>query len=345
MNEVIKEKSTLKATKLTQSANKTTQSNIFQWTDDFILTESEINAITEPEWIIENLVISGHVILIPAEPNGGKTTIFFHLASEMVKQGYDVNYVNIDISGGDAKPLAISAKNDGFNLLLPDLKVGISVDNVMCKLIDLLDSDADLSNTVFVFDTLKKILNVLNKNTATRFFKLMRNLSAKGMTIILLAHTNKYTDNDGNPVFEGTGDLRADVDELIYLTPQKHEDGSMTVTTKPDKVRGSFEPITFEIDADRNVTQATKVVDIFKETAMQQQLDDDKFVVESIRGAITDGRLTQKEIIETCKDVDIGERTVKKVLKIYCESNTDNDFPKQWVKTKGEKNSFIFALV
>ena len=45
---------------------------------------------------------------------------------------------------------------------------------------------------------------------------------------------------NGKPIYEGTGDLRSDVDELIYFIPEKHEDGSMTVSTDPDKTRGKF---------------------------------------------------------------------------------------------------------
>lgn len=345
MTEVIKEKSTLQATKLTQSAKNTTEPSLFDWTHNFILSESDINAIAEPEWIIKNLVISGHVILVPAEPNAGKTTIFFYLASKMSQQGYDVCYVNTDISGGDAKPLAILAKEKEFKLLLPDMKVGLSMNDVLHRLIEISKSSKDLTGNVFIFDTLKKMLNVLNKSAAKRFFQLIRSLSAKGMTIILLAHTNKYTDNDGNPIYEGTGDMRSDVDELIYLIPQKHDDGSMTVTTKPDKVRGAFEPITFNITPERIVTQADEFVDVFKETAMQQQLKDDKLIIDTILDTINDGLVSQKAIIDACKDVDIGERTVKKVLKIYGDSNTTNDLPKYWIKTKGDKNSFIYEVI
>jgi hypothetical protein len=33
----------------------------------------EASQFCDPEWIYENLIIKGHVIVIPAEPNGGKT--------------------------------------------------------------------------------------------------------------------------------------------------------------------------------------------------------------------------------------------------------------------------------
>ena len=72
----------------------------FSWTNDYVVSKEDAEKIANPEWIIENLVIRGHVLLIPAEPNGGKTTLLTSLAGDMVKKGYNVYYVNSDVSGG-----------------------------------------------------------------------------------------------------------------------------------------------------------------------------------------------------------------------------------------------------
>ena len=92
-----------------------------------------------------------------------------------------------------------------------------------------------------------------------------------GMTIVLLAHTNKYNDADGKPIFEGTGDLRTDVDKMIYFIPQFHSDKSMTVSTVPDKVRGSFQPITFSISANREVIPEDDYVDTITANKVKAQ--------------------------------------------------------------------------
>ena len=212
----------------------------FDWIEQFTLSAAELDAIAEPEWIIPNLIISGHLILIPAEPNGGKTTIMLHLSSLMAKKGLNVLYVNADTASSEAKAAATYAMANGFTMLLPDFKVGLSVKDVGQRLQELADQEVDLSSYVVIVDTLKKLIDVLDKRFNKKFFSLMRKLTAKGMTIILLAHTNKHNNEQGLPVYEGTGDMRSDVDELIYFLPVKNQDGSMTTTTKPDKVRGSF---------------------------------------------------------------------------------------------------------
>ena len=52
------------------------------------------------------------------------------------------------------------------------------------------------SGQVFIFDTLKKMTDVINKRAAKDLLATLRGLSTKGMTIILLAHTNKYKGAD-----------------------------------------------------------------------------------------------------------------------------------------------------
>ena len=327
---------------------------MMDWASEYELSIAEADAIAAPEWIIKNLIISGHIILIPAEPNGGKTTIMFHLSEQMVKEGYDVYYVNANISGGDAKPMVSQAKNKGFTLMLPDMKAGKSMDTVINKLIEMANDDKRYDHVVFIFDTLKKMLDVINKKAAKGFFELFRILSAKGMTIILLAHTNKYKDEQGNPIYEGTGDLRADVDELIYFIPQRHDDKSMTVTTKPDKQRGSFEAISFNIDPNRNVTLLNEPVNTIQANQVASDLKKDQGAIDAINQAISNGFTIQKDIISySLENTVIGERAIRKTLIKY---TVDGDLPatsdqnmivnnKIWSKAKGGKNSSIFSII
>lgn len=314
----------------------------FDWAKDYVVSANDAKKIANPTWIIPNLIISSHIVLIPAEPNAGKTTILFHLSSEMVKQGYEVFYVNSDISGGDAKPMIDEAQAKGFTLMLPDLVVGKSMNSVIDDLERMSESNTRFDNKVFIFDTLKKMINTMVKDHAKKLFQILRKLTAKGMTIILLAHTNKYYDKEGNPIYEGTGDMRSDVDELIYLIPQKHNDGTMTVTTKPDKVRGTFKPISFKIDSNRQVAQLLKSIDTKTAVETATKIANDQPTIKAITSAINNGCITQKDIIEHCKVNDsISERIVKKTLCEY-EKNANH---KLWIKEKGTRNSSKFKLV
>lgn len=333
------------------SSNIPQTSTIFDWTNDFILSEDEANSIASPEWIIPDLIISGHVILIPAEPNGGKTTIMFYLAGVMAEQDYKVFYVNADISGGDAKPLVKIARDLNFSLLLPDMKTGLSIDHVILELVDLSKSVQRLDDTVFIFDTVKKMLNVMSKSAAKLFFQLMRTLSAKGMTIILLAHTNKYPDKDGNPIYEGTGDMRADVDELIYLVPQRNDDKSMIVSTVPDKQRGSFKPISFSIAVDRTVTILGDVINTLAANKQAKVKIKDDPIITAINAAIEAESTSQQAIVDYCSSHhNIGERLVKTILGKYAKDFDDPSSDAMadnhlWKKERGERKSYNFSVL
>lgn len=305
------------------------------WTKEFVMSDAEIAELKSPEWIIPDLVIGGHLIIVAAEPNGGKTTIFAHLAGDMVKAGYRVFYVNADIAGSNAAEFIEAAKRGGWVAMLPDLRPGLSMQDVVDRLESMNTTGGDLSGVVFIFDTFKKMTDVIAKKQVREILKLLRSLTAKGLTIILLAHTNKYKDTEGKPVFEGTGDIRADADELIYLIPQKHPDGSMTVSTDPNKVRGDFAPVTFNITRDRRVTRAEVYVDTATERMHEERYQIDAPDIRVILDAIEAGVHKQAEIIEHCKAHRISKRTALRVLNTYASGKR-----RQWTAERGmERNT------
>jgi KaiC/GvpD/RAD55 family RecA-like ATPase len=301
----------------------------FSWTQDFVISTEQAEQFEDPDWAYQNLVVKGHLHVYPAEPNGGKTTIFtYRIAPELTKAGFEVFYVNADISPGDAKQMVIFAEENGYSLLLPDI-AGQSMSEVVEKLIAINKANVNCNNKVFIFDTLKKMMDVIQKSKAKakELYKVLRQLTAKGITICLLAHTNKYKDAEGNPVYEGTGDLRADVDNLINLIPHKDEAaGSITVSTKPDKIRANFEPITFEIDRNRNVTQLERYVDTVAELTMNKKREQDDSCIQAICGAIDENNKTQKSIIDYCKkEHGLPVRTIRRVLEAYGMNNIGGD--------------------
>lgn len=312
----------------------------FGWMEEFTLTDAEIDDLTDPVWIVPDLVIQGHLLIIVAEPNGGKTTIFAQLAGEMVKNGYRVLYVNADIAGSNAAEFVDRAKTGGWAALLPDMKAGRSMADVVARLEAMNADGADVSGVVLILDTLKKCVDVIAKAQARKFLHLLRSLSTKGMTIIALAHTNKYKGIDGKPVFEGVGDLRSDADELIYLHPVKNDDGTMTVSTEPDKVRGDFQPITFTIAKDRTVTRAAQYIDTATEREREQRYRDDEVSIAFILDALAAGVHKQTEIIIRCKDeAQMGKRTALRVLRDYGTPNAGRW--QRWESQRGFENNVV----
>jgi hypothetical protein len=135
----------------------------------------------------------------------------------------------------------------------------------------------------------------------------MRAITVKGATICLLGHTNKYKGEDGNQIFEGTADLRNDLDELIYLD-SFNSGATLEVTTRPDKVRAEFAPKSFVIHLpDRRVTEPECVLNILKK--------EDRELLDLIKAAITEGQTSQKDIIDWVRPkIPHGDKKIRDTL-------------------------------
>jgi hypothetical protein len=297
-----------------------TASASLDWLNEFKMTEQEVQAISDPAWVIPQFIHLGHVIAIAAEPGAGKTTILFDLCKSLTSS-FKVVYVHADTNPTDAKDYWMQAETAGITYLTPDMKVELSMLDVVRRLQSLSQSDAVLTDQVWVFDTLKKMTDVIQKKSLKDLLQTMRKLSNRGMTIVLLCHTNKHKDADGNRIFEGTGDLKSDVDELIYFDKAKQPDGSLVVTTRPDKTRADIQPLTFEIGADREVSQKDTVVDVKNINALEEQKERDAERVVHIEAALMYGPAKQKDVIEQCKKTGaIGEHRVRAALERYAQN-------------------------
>ena len=204
------------------------------------------------------------------------------------------------------------------------------------------ETGTDFSGQVFIFDTLKKMTDVINKRAAKDLLATLRGLSTKGMTIILLAHTNKYKGADGKDIFEGTGDIKSDVDEIIYLQSQRNADGSMTVSTYPDKVRNTFEAITFTISADREVSRSD-FIDVEKTNRDRVQRTKDQDVVEAIQEAIKQDLHSNGEIVGYCStNFGIGKNRASNVIRHYDKKLWYGE--KRDKRDKRDKNRWHYTL-
>ncbi len=104
-----------------------------------------------------------YLVVLVAMPNAGKTALATAICPDMVKAGYKVVYVNADTGGGNAKRYIRLAKQDGYDCLVPDLVTGGSMGDIVSKLKGVADAGVDMSDRVFLFDTLKKMTDVIQK--------------------------------------------------------------------------------------------------------------------------------------------------------------------------------------
>jgi len=203
----------------------------------------------------------------------------------------NVLYINVDGSPADLKRHYEHASAHGYKVIAPDAKTGKSTEDVLAIFEAIAMGEARCDDVVIVIDTLKKFLDVINKQHSKKFYKMLRAITVKGATICLLGHTNKYAGEDGKTIYEGTGDTRNDVDELIYLDscPNTYKN-TLEVTTRPDKVRAEFHPRSFIIQLpDRQVTESPSPINILA--------NEDKKMLELMNEAIGKGLYSQQDIV------------------------------------------------
>jgi len=295
------------------------------------VSEEEAAQFCDPNWVYPDLLIEGHITVIAAEPNGGKTTLLWNLCPVIIQRGYEVTYINSDISGSDAKKLIPQAKQWGMDFLLPDMGQAVGMGYVVKSLHKMAAAGLRYDNRVFIFDTLKKMMPPNDKGAMRSLFKVLRALSAQGMTLVLLAHTLKYPGEDGLPIFEGVGDIKADTDNLLYLIPSAEPGGGKIISTYPDKVRGQFEKVSFRINPDRTVTPLQTHVDLKAQKAAEACYLRDQDDIEEIHEFLRGGPRKQADIIA---NVSMGKGRTIKTLRRYRG--------KQWTEETRNKNAKFY---
>jgi len=307
------------------------------------VTEEDVKKIEDAKFAWRQLIPEGHMVVICSKANGGKTTLMVHIAGEMSRNGYRVIYINADASASDIKYYKHHAMEYGYALINPDLK-GKGAEDVVSELQKISTSDVDSSKTVIILDTLKKFGDLMHKSKIKVFNNLLRTLTTKGITVICLAHTNKNETNDGKPIFEGTGDIRNDFDDLIYLIPVLNPDGTTTVSTAKDKVRADIRDESFVITADRDIEFLDRHVDTLAIIERQRNFDNDEPIIKFILEYISPISKTATELrtISLKSPTVYSRNRLEAVLKRYCAGSSPD--PK-WTASPASTIGFKYGVI
>lgn len=285
----------------------------------FIVTDDQVARIEQTEIIWKSVLPHQQYSIWVAPPNGGKTTLAMVAAGDLARDGFDVYYLNLDAAGPQIKEYHQQARAAGFHLVAP-MAAGVGEGDVV-RVIDYLMLADDLSNVVLFLDTLKKFTEVISKNSAKAFYSKLRACTRRGVTVVALAHTNKHKGEDGLLVPEGTGDLKADADNLMLMySVDDPLDKVKTVecTFSPDKggkLRAPVESLQFKILPDRQIEFDVSDVDVFAQRQAADVERNYREAVDHILYLLESGPKSQKEIADSLKDIGVGERSSRKVLR------------------------------
>jgi hypothetical protein len=282
----------------------------------FVVTSDAVAHMETRSFIWRSVLSQGYIHVWCAPANGGKSTVARFAASELAEDGLDVFYLNEDAGYGELKELQEHAAQSGYHLLNSSL-TDSNTDEILAAMENLRSSNCDLSNCVFFIDTLKKFLDILDKRKSSSFMKLLRTLSVNGATIVLLHHTTKRPDLNGNRLFDGVGDLRNDADELHYLAMDELQGQTVrTITITPDKRRSPAALTTFKYFPDSRHIEATDTpVDVLNEIQLRKQRERDAAVIDEINRRLLAGPCAITDLAKQVSEIlGVNEKRVREVV-------------------------------
>ncbi len=315
-----------------------------------------VNTLGKEEFIYRNLIIKNHILVIIALSGGGKTTfLYFDVAPKLAVDGYKVWYIDADSPPSDHKKMKAIADQYGFIFMIPDVNMGKSVKSLIGDIEEIAAKGESLENNVFFFDTLKKFANLMGKESTKGFFVLMRKLTKLGATIVLPGHANKYLDPQGNLIPEGVGDVKSDADDLIFFNRDKKPDGSIDITTVVDsdkgaKVRGMFEPFSFNISKEREITFYEKPLDTIdlSNTGISKATDEEIIQIAVSYVKSRSKPVKQSQLVQYTSDKLSGKAGINKVRMVIVQRSVLKNEPlksgTRLICTVGDKNGHYYEL-
>jgi archaellum biogenesis ATPase FlaH len=200
--------------------------------------------------VIPGMITTGTVTLVYAPSGAGKTVwilgnLFQSIRNNLIK-GSDVIYFNEDDGAKGVLQKAKLGHKHGMTMVTlansPDPALRTTSDAL--RLLNSIREEGEADGKIVICDTLKKFAPVLNKGDMREVLHVFREFAAAGGTVILLGHCNKHRSMDGRLIYEGVGDLKADVDNMFGLDPVNDKFSvyqELLVINEKDRSQISFE--------------------------------------------------------------------------------------------------------
>jgi hypothetical protein len=301
-------------------------------------------------FIIKNMALAGQLTNFYAKPNTGKTLLTLHAIVQQIQagdiQGEDVFFINADDSftGLIAKtellcPFKINVLAPGHNRFKTK-----DAQYLIHQLIS-----GGHSNAILIFDTLKKFVDVMSKSESSNFWRVLREFSACGGTVINLAHTNKNDGQNGKPIYAGTTDSLDDAD-CAYTMRRIEKDGAHEAIVEFENIknRGNVSQKTFmkfsvaEGLSYQELFDSVKAIDASEIEVGGSSGCDEQKVVEAITDCIAEGTCRKMELARAASEATgIGRNRVIEIINKHAGDGQQS----KWNFTIAERGAKIYHLL
>lgn len=268
-------------------------------------------------------------------------------------------YINADDNyKGLVTKLKIAEKH-GFHMLAPGHGQVRFDSSAFVGYLRKMMEDGTADGKVIILDTLKKFMDLMDKQAGTSFLKVVREFASHNGTVIMLAHTNKHRDSDGKLIFAGTSDVVDDIDcaYMIDALEGSAQGDSRTVVFENFKSRGDVAAkVTYGYQIVKGqsysdlMNSVCKVSDgdaqeAARRDAIKRKLEANSEIIDVIIEAIgaTNAKVTKSTLLDAAKEAGIPRQKANKVIRehtgtVFAEGH-------RWRVEKGEKNTHLYSRI
>jgi hypothetical protein len=253
-----------------------------------------------------------------------------------------------DSSSGVADKMRL-LEDVGAHMLVPGLR-GFTAGKLLELMRDMVKTNR-CRGVVIVVDTLKKVVDTMDKRDSAAFGSVVRECVAQGATFIGLGHTRKNPSSTGKLVHGGTTDLLEDADAACILAPLdiRTGDGDRVVQFQSIKRRGDNVDEAFAYaeggtaSYDELIASVRRVdPDNLDRFVVEAEKRTDEPVIDIVIACVTEG-VVQKMVLaqEVARRAKISTRAAIKVIERY---QGDDPAQHRWAYSVGERGAKLYRL-
>ncbi len=316
------------------------------------LPELEAAAL-ETKPLLGNVALAGQATVIYAPPGSGKTLLTIWLLMDAIRAGRvfggNVYYMNADDSSSGVADKMRLLEEVGAHMLVPGL-LGFTAGKLLELMRDMVKTNK-CRGVVIVVDTLKKVVDTMDKRDSAAFGGVVRECVAQGATFIGLGHTRKNPSPTGKLVHGGTTDLLEDADAACILTPLniRTGDGDKVVQFLSIKRRGDNVDEAFAYaeggtaSYDELITSVRRVdPDKLDHFVVEAEERSDEPVIDVVIACIADGIVQKMALADTVgRRAKISSRAAIRVIERY---QGDDPAQHRWTYSVGERGAKLYRL-
>lgn len=309
------------------------------------------NAV-EAKPLLGSIALAGQSTVLYAQPNTGKTLVALRLVIDAIEAGRvdpeKVIYANFDDGASGLLTKGEIAQHHGFHQLAGGY-MDLTPEKFMVAMRLACKNDA-AKGALVVFDTGKKFVDLMDKKNSSEFGEQLRQFTAKGGSVLVLAHVNKNPNSNGDLVPTGVADLPQDVD-AVYTIRSSVKGSDFVATFENKKARGPVAR-TAQYSFSRTERDYVKLLGSVKELTVDEsafefeavpQEDPEDRIIRALVCAIQNGFNVGKAslIEEARKTSTFSKSKVEKIHDKYCGSDPTKH---HWDFTIKERGVHVYQL-